>query len=172
MALSLRKSLQEIIVFTDGYSATRIIDCKAKYEPTWSLEMISALGHDQFVQLCAGYFEEKGYRTIINKQHDEFIDIWLFKENYSSNKPFGIIKCWDGSRIEVDSEDFCQFPKIISKNNLPFGTFITAGTFSGQVIKNKNKKIKLIDGRDLLKLIESLADIRSQRLFDNISSLK
>ena len=81
MALSLRKSFQEIFVITNGYSATRVVDHGEKYEVSWSLEFIRSLDDEKFIRLCAGYFEEKGYRSRINTQHDKkFIDVWLFKD--------------------------------------------------------------------------------------------
>ena len=169
MALSLRKSLQEIFVFTNGYSATRAIDRGTEYEPTWSLELIRSLQHDRFLDLCVGYFEEKGYRTKLNTQHDKkFIDIWLFKQSYSDTKPFGIIKCWETKAIKVDLIDLGQFTKIVAKNDIPLGVFITLGGFAKQVPRSMDKRIQLIDGKSLLNMIQSLPDIRSQRLLDRI----
>ena len=170
MALSLRKSLQEIFVVTNGYSASRMMDRGTKFEPTWSLELIHSIKHDRFIELCAGYFEEKGYRTKINTQHDKnLIDIWLFKESYSSTKPFGMVKCWETKAIDVEAADLDSFLKIKIKNPIPLGVFITVGKISENLTDNKDKKIKLIDGEKLFKMITSLPEIRNQRLLDKVT---
>ncbi len=171
MALSLRKSLQEIFVFTNGYSVTRAIDCDTKSGSKWSLDIIRSLKQEQFIELCAGYFEEKGYRTTINTQHDKnFISIWLFKGSYSAIKPFGVVKCWETKAIKVDSEEVNQFAKIVIKNQIPLGVFVTAGEFAENVTVRVEKRVKMIHGKDLLELIQSLSDIRNQRLSDKFFS--
>ena len=170
MALSLRKSLQEIFVVTDGYSASRVMDRGIEYEPVWSQELIHSIKHDRFIELCAGYFEEKGYRTKINAQHDKkLIDIWLFKESYSGTKPFGIVKCWETKAIDVETSDLSEILKIKMKNQIPLGLFITAGKFSENITINKDKEIKLVDGERLFKMVTSLPEIRSQRLLDKVT---
>lgn len=172
MGLSLRKSIQGIFVFTNGYSATRVIDRGTKYEPSWSLELIRSLEEEQFKELCAGYFEEKGYRARINTQHDKkFIDVWLFKESYSNIKPFGVIKCWETKAIKVNTEEVDQFAKIVAKNQIPLGIFVTPGEFVENIAARIEKRIKMIDGEGLLKLIQSLSEVRSQRLLDKISKI-
>lgn len=95
MLQSLRKSIQEVFVVTNGYSASHFIDKEAGYVSSWSMDLIRSLDQEHFKQLCAGYFEKKCYRAKLSTQHDQnVIDIWLFKESYSSANPFGIIQCW------------------------------------------------------------------------------
>ncbi len=165
MLLSLRKSLRDFFVFTNGYSALNFVPEENVFMPSWSMDLIRSLVHEGFKELCAGYFEEKCYRAKLNTQHDKKLaNIWLFKESYSSIKPFGMIKCWGTKAISVDSNNLNEFSKIIAKNNIPLGVFITAGKFSTQANKNITKKLKLVDGVKLLTLIEALPEVRKQRL--------
>ena len=169
MPLSLRRSIQDFFVVTDGYSAASCLDDDS-FTPSWSLEYIRTLKHEKLIEVCAGYFEEKGYRAKFNNQHEnEYIDVWLFKESYSSTKPFGMVKCWETKAIDVEAADLDSFLKIKIKNPIPLGVFITVGKFSENLTVNKGKKIKLIDGEKLFKMITSLSEIRNQRLLDKVT---
>ena len=168
MPLSLRRSIQEFFVLTDGYSAANHF-AGEKYCPNWSKEFIRALKHEKLIELCAGYFEEKGYRAKINSQHDkEFIDVWLFKESYSGEQPFGIIKCWETKALPVESIHLNPFSNIVTKNDVPLGVFITVGKYSYEATKYKDKRLQLIDGNKLLSLIKALPEVRKQRLLDKV----
>ena len=170
MLLSIRKSIQELFVFTNGYSISQYSK-EEEYEPTWSNDLIFSLDQERFKHLCAGYFEEKCYHATFNKNPgSKYIDIWLFKESFSSSDPFGFIKCWKTKAIPIESKDLCNFSNIIAENNVPLGVLITAGKFSDSALKGKDKRIKLIDGKKLLKLIEDLTEIRKQRLLQKITS--
>jgi len=170
MALSLRKSLQNFFVVTNGYSTSSFVEEESAFVRNWSLDLVHSLGQESFKELCAGYFEEKCYHAKPNTQHDKnFVDIWLFKESYSDAKPFGIIKCWETKAIPVKRDDLCEFKKIIAVNKVPLGVFITAGKFSKQAGYSIDKKLRLIDGQKLLNLIEALSEIRKQRLLEKIT---
>lgn len=170
MLLSIRKSLQELFVFTNGYSISQYSK-EEEYEPAWSNDLIFSLEQERFKQLCAGYFEEKCYHAKFNTKPDsKYIDIWLFKESYSSSNPFGIIKCWETKAIPIESEDLCDFSSIVAENNIPLGILITAGKFSDSAFKGKDKRIRLIDGKRLLKLVKNLPEIRKQRLLQKITN--
>lgn len=169
MLQSLRKSIQEVFVVTNGYSVSHFIDKEAGYVSSWSMDLIRSLDQEHFKQLCAGYFEEKCYRANLSTQHDQnVIDIWLFKESYSSANPFGIIQCWGTKAIPVESNDLKSLSKIIKINKIPLTAFITAGKFSKQAADNNSKRLKLIDGEKLLTLIQALPEIRKQRLLKKI----
>ena len=168
MPLSLRKSIQDIFVLTDGYSAAKNID-EDRFSPSWSLEYIRKLKHDKLIEVCAGYFGEKGYRTRINYQNnEECIDVWLFKESYSSARPFGIIKCWKTKALPVESLHINPFSNFITENDVPLGVFVTVGKFSKEALKFNDKGLQLIDGNKLHNLIQLLPEIRKQRLIDKV----
>jgi len=169
MLLSLRKSLQELFVFTNGFSISQYSK-EEEYQPTWSSDLIFSLEQVRFERLCAGYFEEKCYCAKSNYQYDEqFVDIWLYKESYSSSEPFGIIKCWETKAIAVEPNNLCDFSNYIVENKIPLGVFITVGKISKNAFSSIDKRIKLIDGKKLLKLIEALPEIRKQRLLSKIT---
>ena len=70
----------------------------------WSKALINALEWKKFEDLCAAYFNEKGYKANLTPPGaDGGIDIYLFKESYSLSKAFGIIQCkaWNGHRVGV-----------------------------------------------------------------------
>ncbi len=167
----LQKSIQNLFVVSNGYSIASYSEDE-KFVPNWSIELIRSLDEEQFVQLCIGYFEEKCYqaRTVSLYDADE-IDVWLFKDSYSKEKPFGLIKCWHQKAIPVEQKDVNGVMDIISKNQIPFGAFITAGNISNTVPRNLNKQLRLIDGLNLLELINKLPVIRNQRLQTKISNL-
>ncbi len=169
MLLSLRKSLQELFVVSDGYSVSPYSN-EEEFMPTWSSDLIYSLEQDRFKKLCAGYFEEKCYSTKINDSNDlKHAHVMLFKESYSSTKPFGIIKCWETKAIHVEHKDLSEFTTYLAENNFPLNVFITAGKISDDVFKLRDKKIRLIDGNKLLMLIKALPEIRKQRLLFKLS---
>lgn len=169
MVLPLLKTLQGLLVFTRGYSISQHAKKKID-EDTWSKDFIFSLRYEQFKKLCAGYFEEKCYRSkIVNKDNSQF-DILLFKESYSSAKPFGIIKCWEANATKSEQDHLSQYINYIANKKIPLSIYITPGEISKDAMLIKDKNIKVIEGSKFLKLIQSLPEIRRQRLLYKIQA--
>lgn len=165
------KPLQNIFAFTDGYSVSRTNE-KEKLESKCSIELINSLQAEDFKKLCAEYFSEKSYQAKENIQIDNTpIDIGLYKQSFSSTLPFGVIKCWPTKAIPVKEDDINQFKGILADKQIPFGAFITAGKFQQTISNNDDKRLQLIDGQKLLNLIQTLPEVRKQRLLKKFSSI-
>lgn len=137
----------------------------------WSIELINSLEWKRFEDLCAGYFQEKGYRAIVTPHGaDGGIDINLFKDSYSPAKPFGIVQCKAWNSYKVGVKPIRELYGVMAAEKTPLGVFITSGTYTEEAKKfSAGKHLKLLAGNSLLELIESLPDENKQNLLKKIT---
>jgi len=125
----------------------------------------------RFEELCCEYFISKGYRAkLTGKGADGGVDVELFKENYSSIKPYGLIQCkaWDKSKIGVKL--IRELYGVMASEGAPLGVFITTGDYTPEAIKfSKYKNLKLISGNELLKRIQSLPKEKQRVILKKIT---
>lgn len=140
-------------------------------ENKWSKDLINSLEWRRFEYLCYEYFKSKGYQAeLTGKGADGGIDVKLFKKNFSETKPFGLIQCkaWGKSRVGVKLVR--ELYGIMASEKAPLGVFMTTGEFTSEAIEfSKNKKLKLISGNALLKLILELPYEIQQSFLEKIT---
>jgi HJR/Mrr/RecB family endonuclease len=140
-------------------------------ELKWSKELIDSLEWKCFEDLCAEYFKEKGYKANVTKLGaDGGVDIYIFKESYSSTKPFGIVQCKAWNTYKVGVKPVRELFGVMVSERTPLGIFITSGTYTKEAEEfSKGKNLKLLSGSSLLKLIESLPEENQNKLLKNIT---
>ena len=139
---------------------------------TWSIELINALEWKRFEELCAGYFNEKGFKAKVTMQGaDGGIDIHLFKESYSLTKAFGIVQCKAWNSYKVGVKPVRELYGVMSAEQAPLGVFITSGSYTKEAEEfSKGKYLKLISGGLLLELIQALSEEQQQALLRKITT--
>jgi len=155
---------------TDSTSTNVENELKVKNK-IWSLELIKSLEWRYFEELCSEYYKEKGYETKLTRfGADGGVDINLFKESYSLNKPYGIVQCkaWNTNKIGV--KPIRELYGVMAAEQTPLGIFITSGAFTIEAKDfSKNKNLKLISGIELLNLIKVMPEKSKQKLLDKIT---
>jgi restriction system protein len=155
---------------TDSTSTNVENELKVKNK-IWSLELIKSLEWRYFEELCSEYYKEKGYETKLTRfGADGGVDINLYKESYSLNKPYGIVQCkaWNTNKIGV--KPIRELYGIMAAEQTPLGIFITSGVFTIEAKDfSNNKNLKLISGIELLNLIKVMPEKSKQKLLDKIT---
>jgi len=155
---------------TDSTSTNVENELKVKNK-IWSLELIKSLEWRYFEELCSEYYKEKGYETKLTRfGADGGVDINLYKESYSLNKPYGIVQCkaWNTNKIGV--KPIRELYGVMAAEQTPLGIFITSGAFTIEAKDfSKNKNLKLISGIELLNLIKVMPEKSKQKLLDKIT---
>lgn len=144
---------------------------EALNELKWSKQLIDSLEWKRFEDLCAEYFKEKGYKVNVTKLGaDGGVDIYIFKESYSSTKPFGIVQCKAWNTYKVGVKPVRELFGVMASEKTPLGIFITSGTYTKEAEEfSEGKNLKLLSGLSLLKLIESLPEESQKKLLENIT---
>lgn len=137
----------------------------------WSIDLIKELDWHGFEKLCAAYFREKGYRAeLTNFGPDGGIDIKLFKDGHSKEKPLGIIQCkaWKNRPIKVN--EVRELYGVKAAEEMPLAIFMTTNEYTTDAIEfSKEKHLKLLTGHDILNLIESLTEEKKSRILEEIT---
>jgi len=143
-----------------------------KEDPFWSLELINKLEWKRFEELCANYFSAKGYRAEVSRQGaDGGIDIFLYKDSYSETAVFGIVQCKAWNTYKVGVKPVRELFGVMAAEKAPLGVFITSGVYTQEALNfSEDKPLKLLTGKSVLKLIESLPEDEQKSLLKHITS--
>lgn len=141
-----------------------------KYEPKsvdtskWSLELLNALEWKRFEYVCAGYFEELGFRAkTVRAGPDGGVDIHLYAGG--AQHPGIIVQCkaWKTRMIGVNL--IRELFGVMAADKVEEGIFATTGTYSSDAARfAMGKNIHLIDGEGFLAKLRALAPERQQAL--------
>lgn len=145
---------------------------KEKYEPKpvdtskWSLELLNALEWKRFEYVCAGYFEELGFRAkTVRAGPDGGVDIHLYAGG--AQHPGIIVQCkaWKTKMIGVNL--IRELFGVMAADKVEEGIFATTGTYSSDAARfAMGKNIHLIDGEGFLAKLLALAPERQQSLLN------
>ncbi|MBL0143807.1 MAG: DUF2034 domain-containing protein [Betaproteobacteria bacterium] len=140
------------------------------YEPEavdtsrWSLELLKALEWKRFEYVCAGYFEELGFRAkTVRAGPDGGVDIHLYTEG--AEHPGIIVQCkaWKSRKVGVNL--IRELFGVMSADKVQEGIFATTGTYSSDATQFAiGKNIHLINGEDILTKLQALPPHRQQSL--------
>lgn len=141
-------------------------------EKEWSLDLITSLEWKRFEALCAGYFTAKGYRAEVSREGaDGGVDIYLYKESYSTEKAFGIVQCKAWNTYKVGVKPVRELYGVMASEKAPLGVFINTGSYTNEAEEFvKGKRLKLLTGNDLLGLITTLPEEKQQRLLAKVTA--
>lgn len=137
----------------------------------WSLSLINSLEWKRFEELCAGYFSQKGYRAEISRQGaDGGIDIFLYKESYSTTRVFGVVQCKAWNTYKVGVKPVRELFGVMTAEQAPLGVFMTSGAYTQEAEQfAQGKPLKLLTGKSLLELLKSLPEDSHQSLLNEIT---
>jgi len=140
---------------------------KEEKQKKWSKDLIDSLEWKRFEDLCTGYFIEKGYEAKPTFDGpDGGIDIHLFKET----KAFAIVQCKAWSNRNIGVKPIREFFGVMISEESPAGIFITTTSYTKEAKEfSVGKKLKLISGDTLLRLIQDLPENKQQRLLSKIT---
>ena len=156
---------------SDYYSSKWLSEEKRNVIQGWSIELIKSLEWKRFEELCAGYFNIKGYNARVTRQGaDGGVDIHLYKESYSSSKPFGIVQCKAWNAYKVGIKPVRELYGVMASEKVPLGIFITSGEYTNEARDfSEGKHLKLLTGETLLNLIKSVSEENKKKLLKDIT---
>jgi len=116
----------------------------------WTENKIKTMKWDKFELLCQEYFIHKGWRTkVSNSGADGGIDIYL-----SKRRKKGIVQCKRYKTTPIGVSFIREFFGVMVSSGASVGFFITSSSFTKECYSfSKDKNIKLINGRDFIKLL-------------------
>lgn len=132
----------------------------------WSLDLLKALEWKRFELVCAGYFEELGFRAeTVRGGPDGGVDVHLFTND--SRHPAIIVQCkaWRSGAVGVAIVR--EMLGVMTAAGVKEGIIATTSTFTPEAkLFALGKEIHLIDGEDLVRKLRDLAPERQKSLFD------
>ncbi|MBK8322036.1 MAG: restriction endonuclease [Betaproteobacteria bacterium] len=130
----------------------------------WSLELLKALDWKRFELVCAGYFEELGFRAETTKAGpDGGVDIHLFTKD--SRHPAIVVQCKAWRNVPVGVGPVREMLGVMTAASVKEGIVATVGAFTSEARAFAlGKEIHLIDGEDFLAKLRNLAPERQQSL--------
>ncbi len=140
-----------------------------KVNDAWSYSLITSLEWKRFEDLCAGLFSAKGYDAkTTGTGADGGIDIYLFPSGV--DEPLGIIQCKAWAKNKVGVKPIRELFGVMTAEKVPLGVFITSGEFTADARSfAKGKHVKLLTGKDILKLIKELPQEKQSALLSEIT---
>jgi len=132
----------------------------------WSIELIRSLEWKRFEELCDNYFKAKGWTTKpANFGPDGGVDIFLYGRD--STKPLGIVQCKAWGSAVVSVKEIRELFGIMADIGSTLGIFITTSAYSQDAKRfAADKHIKLMDGSQLLGLIQALPSEQQKTLLE------
>lgn len=135
-------------------------ESKKNHTPQWNLELLKAIEWRRFEIVCAKYFELVGYRAKLTVfGQDGGIDIELYKPDKTGHyeKRVGIVQCKSWRNVKVGVKEVREFYGIMAAERVNTGLYMTCGYFTREALQfGQGKRMMLLEGRDILKLIEKL----------------
>lgn len=129
-----------------------------------SLELLRAIDWKRFEETCAEYFRLHGFHAVTQScGPDGGIDIKLSAPG-SPEKIECVVQCKQWTR-EVGPKLLRELLGVMTANKVSSGIFVTSSTFNEEASRFASQnRIKLIDGRSLLRRILELPPEDQQRL--------
>jgi restriction system protein len=118
----------------------------------------------RFAAVCETWFSWAGFDT----RHEchrtqEGVDIWLHAPRMPG--PVAIVRCKHAQDKPVGLQELRDFQGVVSASKDTHGTFTTTSTYTAEAQQfAKENGIELVDGRALLRRIQTRTRQRQQRL--------
>ena len=156
--------------YADWKDAGRFEPAEAAIDTSrWSLELLKALDWKRFELVCAGYFEELGFRAETTKAGpDGGVDIHLFTKD--SRHPAIVVQCKAWRIVPVGVAIVREMLGVMTAEGVKEGVIATSGTFTSEAKGfAMGKEITLIDGDDFLRKLLELPPDRQRNLLEFIT---
>lgn len=135
----------------------------------WNLDLLKALEWKRFELVCAGYFEELGFRAeTVRGGPDGGVDVHLFTKD--SRHPAIIVQCkaWRSGAVGVAIVR--ELLGVMTAAGVKEGVIATTSTFTTEAKSfAMGKEIHLIDGEDLIRKLRDLAPERQKSLIEFVT---
>lgn len=132
----------------------------------WNLDLLKALDWKRFELVCAGYFEELGFRTeTVRGGPDGGVDVHLYTKD--SRHPAIVVQCkaWRSGAVGVAIVR--ELLGVMTAAGVKEGVIATTSTFTADAKSFAiGKGIHLIEGEDLVRKLRDLAPERQKSLLE------
>jgi len=132
----------------------------------WNLDLLKALDWKRFELVCAGYFEELGFRAeTVRGGPDGGVDVHLFTND--SRHPAIVVQCkaWRSGAVGVAIVR--ELLGVMTAAGVKEGVIATTSTFTTEAKSfAMGKEIHLIEGEDLVRKLRDLAPERQKSLLE------
>ena len=149
-------------VMTQFYSSKR--------SGQFTADLLKELEWKRFEQLVEGYFAKTGWETRPNRiGADGGVDVHLIKPGQPGIA--AVVQCKSWQTYNVGVKPVRELFGVMAADRVPEGFFVTTGDYSGEARSfAAGKPMTLIDGRDLLKRLESLPPEIQTDLYSRITA--
>ncbi|GAA0451354.1 restriction endonuclease [Alkalibacillus silvisoli] len=113
------------------------------------LDTLKQMPEFEFKQFISDLFVQMGYNAFITEPDGKPCEDLIV----SIDDFFAVVSCQNGEHITVTKQDIKRCENSLKKSNASFGFLITTGQFDQNV---QSRKLKLIDGQGLIKLIDDV----------------
>ena len=134
----------------------------------WDLELLQSVEWKAFEDLCAEVLRHTKYRPeTTGPGADGGIDIYLYKGEDST--PFAGVQCKAWRNRSIGVKEIRELYGIVKGNGLKHGIFITCRDFTIDAREfAEGKALKLIDGLELVKILNRLPKEKRQTVNEKI----
>ncbi len=136
----------------------------------FSTDLLHELEWKRFEQLVEGYFALSGWTTRPNRPGaDGGVDVHLFRPD--QQKAAAVVQCKAWNAYTVGVKPVRELFGVMAADGVPEGFFVTTGDYTSEARSfAAGKPMTLIDGRDLLKRIESLPPESQADLYARVTA--
>lgn len=129
-------------------------------------DLLKALDWKRFELVCAGYFEELGFRAeTVSGGPDGGVDVHLFKKD--SRHPAIIVQCKAWRTGAVGVAIVRELLGVMTAAGVKEGVIATTSTFTTEAKSfAMGKEIHLVEGEDLVRKLRDLAPERQRSLIE------
>ncbi|MDQ0352042.1 restriction system protein [Alkalibacillus filiformis] len=144
----------------------RIIEYRRQYlQKHGDLEQLKQMSPSEFEQYISDLFVQMGYNAFVTEPNGMPCEDLIV----SFDDFFATVVCRNGESITVTPEEIKKCESSLEKSNASIAFFITTGDFEEQI---HSQSVKLINGQDLMKLInEVTAETKGGQLYQPLKLL-
>ncbi len=141
-----------------------------KQTARFTADLLHELEWKRFEQLVEGYFALSGWTTRPNRPGaDGGVDVHLFRPD--QQKAAAVVQCKAWHAYTVGVKPVRELFGVMAADGVPEGFFVTTGEYTGEARSfAAGKPMTLIDGRDLLKRLESLPPEAQADLYARVTA--
>jgi hypothetical protein len=136
----------------------------------WSLELLNALESRRFESVCAACFESLGYEVRFTPHGAERrVDLRLHRQG--AERASILVRCRSAHGAPTDGEEARELLDALADEEVPEGILVTSSDFTvlARALAD-GRRLRLIDGRDLLWKIGRLGEARQRALLERTTT--
>ncbi|WP_017184857.1 restriction endonuclease [Alkalibacillus haloalkaliphilus] len=160
-----------LIYFARSYlnerKRARVIEYRRQYlQKHGELEQLKQMSSQDFEQYISDLFVQMGYNAFVTEPNGKPCEDLIV----SFDDFFATVVCQNGKNITVTPEEIRKCESSLEQSNASIAFFITTGDFEEQI---HSQSVKLINGQDLMKLInEVTAETKGGQMYQPFKLLR